>query len=39
MSWHHSGFNVHFGDVIAPFDKENREKAARYLTKSPISIE
>lgn len=38
MSWHHSGFNVHFGDVLGPEDKEGREKAARYLVKPPISI-
>lgn len=38
LSWHKSGFNVHFGDVIPTQDHENREKAVRYLVKPPISI-
>ncbi|MDQ7826882.1 MAG: transposase [Candidatus Eremiobacteraeota bacterium] len=38
MSWHNSGFNVHFSDVLYPDDRENREKAARYLVRAPISL-
>lgn len=38
LSWHNSGFNIHFGDIILPGDRENREKAARYLCKPPIAI-
>ena len=38
MSWHNSGFNVHFSDILYPQDLKNREKAARYLVRAPISL-
>jgi len=38
-SWTHSGFNVHVGDVIVPDNREARERAARYLVKSCVSLE
>jgi len=39
MSFHHSGFNIHFGKVIPPGDKPSQERAARYLTRSCVSLE
>ncbi|MFH1453683.1 MAG: transposase zinc-binding domain-containing protein, partial [Armatimonadota bacterium] len=39
MGWHHSGFNVHFGGVISPQNRNAQETAARYLARPPISLE
>jgi hypothetical protein len=39
QSWTHSGFNVHFGDIISPSDRESREKASRYLTRPAVCLD
>ncbi len=38
-SWTYSGFNVHCGEVIPPEDITARERAARYLVRSCVSLE
>jgi hypothetical protein len=38
-SWTHSGFNGHCGEVIPPEDTPARERAARYLVRSCLSLE
>lgn len=37
LSWPHSGFNVHIGDIIDPSDKERLFNLASYLKKCPLS--
>jgi len=39
MSWTYSGFNDHVGEVISPDDTHARERAARYLVRSCVSLE
>jgi len=40
LSWNHnSGFNVHIGDPIDGSDEKTIENVARYMNRSPISVE
>ena len=38
VSWQHSGFSVHDGEVLEPENEEHRLFLARYLVKCPISL-
>lgn len=38
LSWRHSGFNVHIGEVIPAGDKESLIRVAGYLLRSPVVI-
>ena len=39
LSWQHSGFSVFVGAPIQPMQTESRRRLARYLLKSPLSLE
>ena len=39
LGWENSGFHVFVGDTIAPSDQEARLFVARYLKKSPVSLQ
>lgn len=39
LSWENSGFHVFVGEPIEPSDQEARLYVARYLKKSPISLQ
>ncbi|MBS4032260.1 MAG: transposase [Clostridiales bacterium] len=39
LSWYHSGFNVHCGNAISPFDHNGLERLAQYIIRAPISQE
>jgi len=39
LTWEHSGFHVFAGERILPDDSDSRRFLARYLKKSPISLE
>jgi hypothetical protein len=39
LSWRHSGFSVHNAVTVAPGDREGIERLARYLLRSPVSLE
>jgi hypothetical protein len=38
LSWPHSGFNIHIGDIIEPADKERLCNLASYLKICPLSL-
>jgi hypothetical protein len=39
LTWHHSGFNVHAGERVAPDEKQRREHLARYLVRAPLALD
>jgi len=39
LSWRHSGFSVHNTVTVAPDDGDGLERLARYLLRSPVSLE
>jgi len=39
LSWKHSGFNVHHGDLVPPENKAELEKLAQYILRNPFSVE
>ncbi|MCL5773321.1 MAG: transposase zinc-binding domain-containing protein [Firmicutes bacterium] len=39
LNWNHSGFNIHLGKLLPVEDSEDRERTARYLMHSPVSLE
>jgi hypothetical protein len=39
LSWRHSGFSVHASVTVPPDDRDGLERLARYLLRSPVSLE
>ena len=38
LSWEHSGFSVHAGEVIEAKQRESLERMARYMTRTPVAL-
>ena len=38
LSWEHSGFSVHAGEVIEATQPESLERMARYAARAPIAL-
>ncbi len=39
LSWKHSGFNLHAGDLVPPENKAELENLAQYILRNPFSVQ
>lgn len=39
LTWEHSGFNIHCGKPVSPFDDAAVERLSQYIVRAPISQE